>query len=50
MRVLVTGADGYIGSVLVPTLISRGFDVVGLDCGLYRDGWLFNLLGPRRRQ
>jgi len=49
MRVLVTGADGYIGSILAPTLISRGFDVVGLDCGFYRDGWLFNHPGPRPR-
>jgi len=28
MRVLVTGADGYIGAVLGPRLIERGFDVV----------------------
>ena len=42
MKVLVTGADGYIGSVLSPLLIERGVDVVGLDCGYYREGWLFN--------
>lgn len=42
MKVLVTGADGYIGSVLSPLLIERGMDVVGLDCGYYREGWLFN--------
>ena len=47
MRVLVTGADGYIGAVLGPTLLERGFDVVGVDCGFYRDGWLYNDARPR---
>ncbi len=42
MRVLVTGVDGYIGSVLGPRLLESGFDVVGIDCGFYRDGWLYN--------
>src|SRR5258708_642777 len=42
MRVLVTGSDGYIGAVLSPKLLEQGFDVVGIDCGFYRDGWLYN--------
>jgi nucleoside-diphosphate-sugar epimerase len=46
-RVLVTGIDGYIGSVLGARLLDEGFDVVGIDCGLYRDGWLFNDPRPR---
>lgn len=37
MRVLVTGHQGYIGSVLTPRLLSAGHDVVGLDIGLYAD-------------
>ena len=35
MRVLVTGSDGYIGTVLVPRLARAGHEVVGLDSGLY---------------
>lgn len=46
-RVLVTGADGYIGSILAPRLIVEGADVVGLDNGFYRTGWLFNDPRPR---
>ncbi|MBI4566727.1 MAG: SDR family oxidoreductase [Planctomycetes bacterium] len=36
MKVLVTGHEGYIGSVLVPMLHSHGHEVVGLDSGLFR--------------
>src|SRR5919108_3366074 len=42
MRVLVTGTDGYIGVVLASFLLQRGYDVVGLDTGFYRDAWLYN--------
>jgi len=42
MKVLVTGADGYIGAIVAPTLLERGHDVTGLDAGFYRSGWLFN--------
>ena len=31
MRILVTGSEGYIGTVLVQMLMERGHDVVGLD-------------------
>ncbi len=37
MRILVTGADGYIGAVLTPLLADRGDDVVALDSGLFTD-------------
>lgn len=35
MRVLVTGDQGYIGSVFTETLLDRGYDVVGLDNGYF---------------
>lgn len=47
MRVLLTGADGYIGAIAGPYLMARGIDVVGLDTGYYRQGWLYPLAGPR---
>ncbi len=36
MRVLVTGHDGYIGTVLVPLLQGRGHEVTGVDSMLFR--------------
>ncbi len=35
MRILVTGHNGYIGTVLTPMLLAAGHDVVGLDTDLY---------------
>ena len=42
MKLFVTGVEGYIGCLLAPLLQGRGHDVVGLDTGYYRDGWLFS--------
>lgn len=42
MKILVTGTDGYIGTLMAPYLIERGHTVVGVDTGLYRSGWLYN--------
>jgi len=42
MKVLVTGSEGYIGARLVPFLFDKGHEVVGLDTGYYRDGWLYS--------
>lgn len=42
MRVFVTGVNGYIGALLAPYLMERGIDVLGLDVGYYRDGWLYS--------
>jgi nucleoside-diphosphate-sugar epimerase len=40
MRVLVTGNNGYIGTVMVPVLQAQGFEVAGLDSDLF-EGCVF---------
>ncbi|MGW5363369.1 NAD-dependent epimerase/dehydratase family protein [Actinopolymorpha pittospori] len=35
MRVLVTGHDGYIGTVLVPLFQRAGHQIIGVDSGLF---------------
>ncbi|MBD2001155.1 SDR family oxidoreductase [Leptolyngbya sp. FACHB-541] len=42
MQVLVTGTEGYLGSLLAPLLMERGHDVTGVDTGYYKVGWLYN--------
>lgn len=42
MRVLMTGTDGYLGSVIAADLLTKGWDVTGVDTGYYRTGWLYN--------
>ncbi len=37
MRVLLTGHNGYIGSVMLPVLQAAGHDVVGLDTFYFRE-------------
>jgi nucleoside-diphosphate-sugar epimerase len=36
MKVLVTGSQGYIGTILVPILIQKGHEVIGLDTDYYK--------------
>ena len=47
MNILVTGVEGYIGSVLAPYLMERGHSVMGLDTGFYREGWLYHPQNPK---
>lgn len=42
MNVLVTGTEGYLGSLLAPELTRRGNDVTGVDTGFYMSGWLYH--------
>ncbi len=43
MRVLLTGHQGYLGTVMAPVLAAAGHEVVGLDAGLFADC----VLGPQ---
>lgn len=45
MKILLTGIDGYIGTVLGQELIKAGHEVVGLDTGYYSDAWLYDMPG-----
>jgi nucleoside-diphosphate-sugar epimerase len=42
MKILVTGTEGYLGSLLAPLLMKHCHEVVGVDTGYYKEGWLFN--------
>ncbi len=42
MKILVTGTEGYLGCLVAPELMRRGHDVLGVDTGYYRAGWLYN--------
>ena len=48
MRVLVTGHDGYIGSVLVPIFQAAGHSVVGVDAFFFEDGAIGSVQAPDR--
>lgn len=42
MKILVTGTEGYIGSVLAPLLMQRGYEVLGVDTGYFKAGCLYD--------
>jgi nucleoside-diphosphate-sugar epimerase len=41
MRIFVTGTEGYLGSLLAPELIRRGYEVIGFDTGYYKERMLY---------
>jgi nucleoside-diphosphate-sugar epimerase len=42
MKILVTGAAGYIGSVMVPVLLRKGYEVIALDNFMYNQASLLD--------
>jgi nucleoside-diphosphate-sugar epimerase len=42
MKVFVTGTEGYLGCLLAPMLLERGHEVIAVDTGFYKTGWLYN--------
>jgi nucleoside-diphosphate-sugar epimerase len=42
MKILITGTEGYIGSLLAPMLMQYGHEVIGVDAAFYMSGWLYN--------
>jgi nucleoside-diphosphate-sugar epimerase len=50
MKIFLTGAEGYIGSILMPFLEERGHAVTGFDAGFYVDRSLYETPKPRGRQ
>jgi nucleoside-diphosphate-sugar epimerase len=41
MRILVTGTEGYLGSLLAGELLRRGDEIIGLDTGYYKERMLY---------
>jgi len=46
MKLLVTGTEGYIGSLLPPLLVERGHELVGVDACYYAQAQLYNAETP----
>ncbi|MBD1913407.1 MULTISPECIES: SDR family oxidoreductase [unclassified Leptolyngbya] len=42
MKVLVTGTEGYLGCLFAPLLLKHGHEVLAVDTGFYKSGWLYN--------
>lgn len=45
MKIVLTGCDGYLGSLLGPELLRNGHEVLGIDTGFYKEGTLYRAGG-----
>lgn len=43
MKILLTGINGYIGTVLGQKLVEAGHKVTGLDTDYYADAWMYDI-------
>ena len=42
MKVMVTGSQGYLGSVLTSILVQSGYECIGFDTGFFKNCLLYN--------
>lgn len=49
MKILITGTEGYLGSLLAPILAAQGHDILAVDTGFYKSGWLYHGLSHTPR-
>ena len=47
-KILVTGAAGYVGSVMVPELLKKGHDVIAVDNFIYGQTSLLDCCHDKR--
>jgi nucleoside-diphosphate-sugar epimerase len=45
-HILVTGSEGYIGTLVIQMLLKEGYEVTGLDACFFKDGNLDNSILP----
>src|SRR3990167_6107300 len=48
MKILLTGAAGYIGSILVPELLRHGHEVIAIDNFMYNQTSLLECCADRK--
>ena len=47
MRILVTGNQGYIGTIMTQRFAEAGHEVIGMDTGFYQDCWMGSPVDPK---
>ena len=43
MSILITGNQGYIGSVLTDYLLNKNYNIIGYDVGFYNENSLYKI-------